>query len=64
MADREIKLPADLCASAEKKFGHHFANVEALLEFVLRQLTQEQAAEMDEAEQKLIEARLKELGYL
>jgi len=62
--DRQIRLPAELCARAEKKFGHQFANLEALLAFVLSQLTDERATQMDLAEQELIEARLRELGYL
>ena len=35
---RDVQLPADLCAAAEKKFGHVFTSLEELLIFVLRDL--------------------------
>jgi hypothetical protein len=55
-----VRLPADLCMRAEKKFG----NLEQLLEFVLRDLLNDEAAQRDEAEQRMIEQRLRDLGYL
>ena len=61
---REVRLPADLCAAAEKKFGQSFANLEELLSFILRDLSRDDAAQLDEAEQRLVEERLRELGYL
>ncbi|HME35360.1 MAG TPA: hypothetical protein VKF84_08985 [Candidatus Sulfotelmatobacter sp.] len=61
---RDVQLPADLCAAAEKKFGHVFASLEELLAFVLRDLARDEAARFDEAEQRLVEQRLRELGYL
>jgi hypothetical protein len=61
---RTVELPADLCAAAEKKFGGSFASVEELLVFVLRELLRDEAAQLDEAEQKFVEQRLRELGYL
>jgi hypothetical protein len=61
---REVRLPADLCAAAEKKFGQRFANLEELLTFILRDLSRDDASQLDEAEQRLVEERLRELGYL
>jgi hypothetical protein len=61
---RSVNLPAELCAQAEKKFGKNFGNVEQLLEFVLRDLLRDDAAQADAAEQRLVEERLRELGYL
>ncbi len=61
---REIRLPAELCAAAEKKFKDRFGSVEDLLRFLLREITEGQAEGLDEAEQQMIEARLKDLGYL
>jgi len=61
---REVRLPADLCADAEKKFAQRFGNVEELLSFILSDLLQDDASQLDQAEQQLIEQRLKELGYL
>ena len=61
---RQLQLPADLCAHAEQKFKNRFASIEELLAFVLKELTQDRASELDKAEQDLIEARLRDLGYL
>jgi len=61
---RTVRLPADLCDTAEKKFGQKFGSLEDLLAFVLRDLTSDEARKFDEAEQRLVEQRLRELGYL
>jgi len=61
---REVHLPADLCAAVEKKFGKTFGSIEELLVFILRDLSDEQASQLDEAETRLVEERLRELGYL
>lgn len=61
---REVRLPADLCAAAEKKFSGIFPSLEELLAFVLRDLLREDASQLDQAEQRLVEERLRELGYL
>jgi hypothetical protein len=61
---RNVQLPADLCSAAEKKFGHAFANLEELLTFILRDLSRDSAAQFDQAEQRLVEERLRALGYL
>jgi len=61
---RDVQLPADLCAAAEKKFGQAFGTLEELLVFVLRDLSNDEAVRADEAEQRLVEERLRELGYL
>jgi hypothetical protein len=61
---RNLQLPADLCAAAEKKFGREFGGVEELLVFVLNDLLRDEAFRADQAEQKLVEDRLRELGYL
>jgi hypothetical protein len=61
---RQINVPADVCARAEQKFGKRFASIEQLVIFVLEELTKDQAAEWDKSEQALVEARLRDLGYL
>jgi hypothetical protein len=61
---RTVQLPADLCVAAEKKLGQRFGSLEELLAFVLRDLTRDEASHLDEAEQRLVEQRLRELGYL
>ena len=61
---RQLRLPEDLCSAAEQKFGQRFGSVEELLVFVLEDLLQEQASRLDQAEQRIVEERLRELGYI
>jgi hypothetical protein len=53
-----------LCESAEKKFAQKFGTVEELLVFILRDLLRDDAARFDRTEEKLIEDRLRDLGYI
>jgi hypothetical protein len=61
---RDIQLPADLCSAAEDKFSRTFASLEELLIFILRDLVRDQSVKLDQAEQQLVQERLKALGYL
>jgi len=61
---REVQLPAELCAVVEKKFCGQFGSLEELLIFVLQDLSRDDAAQADLAEQHVIEERLRELGYI
>jgi len=61
---REVKLPTDLCQAAEQRYGARFGTLEKFLTHVLQELTSDDAAKMDQAEQKVIEERLRDLGYL
>ena len=61
---RDIRLPADLCAAAEKKFAGRFGSVEELLTFVLRDISCDDTLQLDQNEQRIIEERLRELGYI
>jgi len=62
--DRDVRLPAELCAAVEKKFGQQFGSVEEFLVFVMRELLRDEALQLDEQEQRMVEERLRELGYL
>jgi len=61
---RTVRLPDKLCAAAEKKFSCTFSSLEELLTFVLQDLARDEARKADETEERLVEERLKELGYL
>jgi|HubBroStandDraft_1064217.scaffolds.fasta_scaffold52317_4 hypothetical protein len=61
---RELRLPEDLCRAAEEKFGREFGTLEELITFVLRELASDKAAQMDQAEARIIEERLRALGYI
>jgi hypothetical protein len=61
---REIRLSADLCSAAEQRFGAKFAKIEDLLEFLLRELLRDESVQADQEEQRMLEQRLRDLGYL
>ena len=61
---RKIALPEQLCQAAEEKFSHRFGAVEELLTAALNELLRDDAKQMDEQEQQIIESRLKALGYV
>jgi hypothetical protein len=61
---REIRLPADLCAAAEGKFGGRFRGVDELVIFLLRELIRRDTADLDRADQAVVEERLRALGYI
>jgi hypothetical protein len=61
---RQISLSDDLCKLAEQKFAGHFDSLEVLLEFVLQELTRNDAESLDHAEQAILERRLRDLGYI
>ena len=46
---RELRLPAELCKSAEQRFGARFGGLEQFLTFVLQELLHDDAAQMDQA---------------
>jgi hypothetical protein len=61
---RQVTLPAELCEAVERRFGQKFANLSDFLQFVLTELLRDDAYQMDQSDQRLIEARLRDLGYL
>jgi hypothetical protein len=61
---REVRLPAELCNDAERRFAARFGSLEELLVHVLQELLRDKAAQMDEGERQVIEQRLKDLGYI
>jgi hypothetical protein len=62
---RDLRLPAELCRAAEERIkGSSFPTLEDFLTFVLRDLTSHGGAQAEERERKLVEERLRDLGYL
>ncbi|MGA9801337.1 MAG: hypothetical protein WBQ68_20130 [Terriglobales bacterium] len=61
---REVRLPAELCSEAERRYAARFGDLEQLLTFLLRELLRDDAAQMDQAEQSVVEQRLRDLGYI
>ena len=61
---REVRLPAELCNDAERRFAARFGSLEELLVHVLQELLRDKATQMDEGERRVVEQRLKDLGYI
>ncbi len=61
---RQLQLPSDLCQAAEKKTVGHFGTLEEFLTFILTEFVRDDADAMDINEQRVIEERLKDLGYI
>ena len=61
---RQVTLPEDLCSVAEKLYEKQFPSLEKLIVFLLQEVTRQDAARPDQDEQRIIEARLKALGYI
>jgi hypothetical protein len=61
---RNLLLPFELCAEAEQRYALRFGSLEQFLTFVLGELVRDDSAQMDRSEQSIIEARLKDLGYI
>jgi len=62
---REVRLPAHLCEAAEQLIKNtKFKTVEEFLSFVLEELTSGNSAQSEAQERKVIEERLRDLGYL
>ena len=61
---RQVSLPEDLCSAAEELYRKRFPSLEGLIVFLLEEVTRQDAVRLDREEQRIIEERLKDLGYL
>jgi hypothetical protein len=61
---RTVNLPEDLCTAAEKSLTGRFDSLEALLSFLLQEIAKDDVSKFDQAEEQIIEERLRDLGYI
>jgi len=61
---RTVNLPEDLCVAAEKFMKGRFESLEALISFLLQEVVKDDVSKFDQAEEQMIEQRLKDLGYI
>jgi len=61
---RTVQLPEDLCREAETWLAGRFENLEAMLSFLMREVIRDDASKLDQAEEELVQQRLRELGYI
>jgi hypothetical protein len=59
-----VKLLAALCDAAGSRLGTRFGGPEPFVDFLLKELLKDDAAEMDQNERRIVGQRLKDLGYL
>jgi hypothetical protein len=64
MEMRSVTIPEELYRAAKEKFGRRFETIDELVSELLKQLLRDDAAQLDEKEQQIIEVRLKGLGYI
>ena len=64
VATRVLHLPEALCAQAEHSVAPAFGGLEPLLTFILIEMLRDDSQKLDQADEKLIEARLRDLGYI
>jgi len=57
---RQVSLPDAMCVAVERKFG----NLESFLTFAMNEVLRDQAAVFDQHEQRIVEERLRDLGYI
>jgi hypothetical protein len=60
----EIRLPAELCTAALQRLGSRFANIEEFVLFVMHEVVANEVQKLDEAERRMVEERLRDLGYV
>jgi hypothetical protein len=61
---RNLRLSRELCERVEQRFGQRFGKIEDFLIYVMERLVRYDAKVMDQEEQRIIEERLKDLGYI
>ena len=61
---RSVQLPIELCAAVEQRYGTKFGSLDVFLTFMMRELMRDDALRMDEEEQRVVEQRLRDLGYM
>jgi len=59
-SSRQVSLPDALCVAIEHRFG----NLESFLTFAMNEVLRDQAEVLDQNEQRIVEERLRELGYI
>jgi hypothetical protein len=63
-SSRQVSLPEDLCSAAEELYSKRFPSLEELIVFLLEEVTRQDSVRLDQEEQRVIEKRLKDLGYI
>ena len=61
---REVRLPAQLCIDAERRFGARFGSVEELLVTSCKSCCATRRRRWTSPNRRVIEQRLKDLGYI
>jgi len=61
---RTVRLPEEVCVAAEKWLPGKFDDLEALLTFLLTESIKEDGEKLDQAEEEMVEQRLRDLGYI
>jgi hypothetical protein len=61
---RTVQLSEDVCAQAEQWLNGRFDNIEALIDFLLREIMKDDGSTLDQREEEIVQQRLRDLGYI
>ena len=61
---RSVRLPGELCEQAERWLKGRFDSLEALIIFALQEIVNDDGGKLDEQEEKMVQQRLRDLGYI
>jgi len=61
---RTIRISEELCKQAESWLKGRFESLDALITFALQEITKDDGSNLDQAEEELIQQRLRDLGYI
>ncbi|HXJ90000.1 MAG TPA: hypothetical protein VMS18_24525 [Candidatus Binatia bacterium] len=61
---RSVRLPQVLCEQAERWLQGRFETLEALITFVLQEITNNEGSRLDQQEEEMVQQRLRDLGYI
>jgi len=61
---RSAEISEPMSRAAQTRFSPRFSSLTELVNFVLRELLDDTALKMDEADECIIQQRLRDLGYI
>ncbi len=64
LTTRAVLLPEDLCARVEAQVAPAFGGLVPLLTLILDEMARDESGKADREDEKMIAARLRDLGYL
>lgn len=61
---RPVQLPEQLCEVLEQRFSGQYGSLDLFIQIVLEELLRSDPSRLDASEQRMVEDRLRDLGYM